>query len=349
MKALSDYNLKLLQHTFQSWCAVPHNAQKLLREFYALAGEIDAASLRLGKAVEERLGTEWALLRSQVARSHQSADGTIKLLVDFAGSGTVEAVLMPSHRADRSAGCVSSQIGCAMGCDFCASTRSGLVRNLSAGEIVEQFVHLKRRSLEQSRKLRSLVFMGMGEPMHNLDAVLEAIPRIADSTMGNLGYRNITVSTVGVVEGIEQLTRADLGVQLAVSLHAPDDETRCRIVPTGRKWRVAEIIRAARDFHEHADRYVTIEYCMLAGVNDSDQQARLLASLLAGFRAHVNLIPYNSIGPGLSGTVFERPPQERMDRFAELLTAGGAIAHFRQTRGDDVAAACGQLAGAKCE
>src|ERR1044072_8093925 len=153
---------------------------------------------------------------------------------------------MPPPRPDRAAGCVSSQIGCAMGCDFCASTKSGLERNLEAGEIVEQFLHLKSIAAESGRRLTSLVFMGMGEPMHNLDNVITAIRRIAHPDLGGLGWRQVTVSTVGVVPGIDKLADADLNVHLAISLHAPDDATRAKLVPANRRYPVTEIIAAAR-------------------------------------------------------------------------------------------------------
>jgi 23S rRNA (adenine2503-C2)-methyltransferase len=231
-----------------------------------------------------------------------------------------------------------------MGCDFCASTKAGLERNLEAGEIVEQFLHLKAAAASQGRRLTSLVFMGMGEPMHNLDNVIGAIRRIADPDLGGLGWRQVTVSTVGVVPGIDRLCDADLNVHLALSLHAPDDETRGRLVPANRRYPVAEIVDAAKRFHARTGRVVTIEYCLLAGVNDADDHARALARLLDGFRAHVNVIPYNPIGgPGLGGTRYERPPRERVIRFLAVLRDGGAVAHARETRGDDVAAACGQL------
>jgi 23S rRNA (adenine2503-C2)-methyltransferase len=250
---------------------------------------------------------------------------------------------MPAYRADRAAGCISSQIGCAMGCDFCASTKCGLERNLTAGEIVEQFLLLKREAMRDRRRLRSLVFMGMGEPMENLDNVIGAIRRIADPAMGALGWRQITVSTVGIVPGIDQLADANLNVHLALSLHAPDDETRSRLVPMNRRWKVAEIVAAAKRFQERTGRVVTIEYCMLAGVNDSNEQGELLARLLQDFRAHVNLIPYNPIGTGLSGTIYIRPTEQNVAHFARILQEHGVVVHARRTRGDDVAAACGQL------
>ena len=231
-----------------------------------------------------------------------------------------------------------------MGCYFCASTKYGLRRSLTAGEIVEQYLWLRAQAAGQNRRLTSLVFMGMGEPMQNLDAVIDSIQRLGEPTTAGLGRRHITVSTVGIVPGIQRLAASGLGVHLAVSLHAPDDETRSRLVPMNRKFKVADIMIAARAYQETTGQIVTIEYCVLADVNDSDQQAHELARLLKGFRAHVNLIPYNWIGSGLSGIVYRRPSMERLERFLGILRDAGTVAHFRRTRGDDVAAACGQLA-----
>jgi 23S rRNA (adenine2503-C2)-methyltransferase len=230
-----------------------------------------------------------------------------------------------------------------MGCDFCASTKAGLERNLEAWEIVEQFLHLKRESEAVGRKLKTIVFMGMGEPLLNLDEVIPAIWRIADPDMGAVGWRQVTVSTVGIVPGITRLAEADLNVHLALSLHAPDDATRTMLVPSNRRYAVAEIMAAAKAFHERTGRIVTIEYCALAGVNDSDEQAIQLADLLRDFRAHVNVIPYNAIGVGMSGRSYQRPARERIARFLGILRERRVVAHVRDTRGDDVAAACGQL------
>lgn len=343
MPALSDFDLSSLQQQFQSWNAAPANAQKLLRLYYESAGTIDPNSLELGKHVLAKFGDDLRIRQSEVLHKHVAADGTTKFLVGFFAGGSVESVLMPSHRQDRTAGCLSSQIGCAMGCDFCASTKNGLSRSLTAGEIVEQFLHLKLEARSLGRRLNTIVFMGMGEPMHNLDACVDAIRRIADHRLGNLGYRNITVSTVGVIAGMLKLAELDLGVHLALSLHAPDDETRARIVPTAKKFKVQEIMDAAKLFQDKTRRIVTIEYCMLAGVNDSDEQAQLLGERMRGFRAHVNLIPYNSTGAGISGAIYQKPSQERLAKFIEILSGHGVVSHFRRARGDDVNAACGQL------
>ena len=320
------------------------HARPLLRAFYDGSGRIDFSRLRVGRRVEAWVcGQAAAAKPSDILRRALSNDGTLKLLIGFASGSAVEAVLMPGHRPDRAAVCVSSQVGCAMGCDFCASAKGGLVRNLDASEIVEQFLIMRREAAAMARRITSLVFMGMGEPLHNLPNVLSAIRRIGDPDLGGLGWRQITVSTAGLVPGIDALADADLNVHLAVSLHAPDDTTRSRLVPLNRRWRVAEVLAAARRFLDRTGRIPTIEYCLLEGVNDSDEQALMLAEHMRGFRAHVNLIPHNPIGAGLSGAVYRRPSPDRIDRFLRLLRASHVVAHLRDTRGDDVSAACGQL------
>lgn len=343
--SLHEHDVASLARALRAAGFSPSHAAPLLRSYYANSGAIDFSRLNVGPRVETWVRQQFHSCRSDIRRRVHSADGTVKLLVGFGDGDAVETVLMPSHRPDRAAGCVSSQIGCAMGCDFCASTKRGLARDLSAVEIVEQFLHLKTEAAGLGRRLTSLVFMGMGEPMHNLPNVIAAIRRIADPDMGALGWRQVTVSTVGIVPGIDELAAAHLNVNLALSLHAPDDATRSRIVPANRRFPVAQIMAAARRFADRSGRVVTIEYCLLSGVNDSDEQARMLAALLGGFRPHVNVIPYNEIGPALSGAVYGRPSVERIDGFVATLRDAGVVAHLRQTRGDDVAAACGQLRG----
>lgn len=319
------------------------HAGRVLRAYYARRGELDVDALELGQGLRDALRAEFSQPATHELRRVESGDGTTKLLLGLRRGGAIEAVMMPSYRDGEAWCCVSSQVGCAMGCDFCASTRGGLERNLEVDEIVEQYLRVGALAATRGRAVRRLVFMGMGEPLHNLDALLPAIERIAGPGLGNLGWRRITVSTVGIVHGIERLAAAEHKVFLALSLHAPDDETRARIVPTGKRYGVAEILAAAREYQDRTDRIVTIEYCLLAGVNDADAQAELLAERLAGFRAHVNLIPYNATGPGLSGVVYMRPSAARVERFLAILRGRGVVAHARDARGDDVAAACGQL------
>jgi 23S rRNA (adenine2503-C2)-methyltransferase len=343
MLPLSDYDLPSFSDELRNAGHKPSHALLILRRFYETAGEFTPDGLFLSKALLADLnGSE--IRQSRVLNRHTSPDGTVKLLIGFADGAAVEAVLMPWYHTGRAAGCVSSQVGCAMGCDFCASTKSGLRRSLTAGEIVEQYLWLRGEAQQQGRRLTSLVFMGMGEPMQNLDNVIQSIQRLGEQSTAGLGRRHITVSTVGIVPGIERLAASGLGVHLAVSLHAPDDATRTRLVPMNRRFKVADILDAARDYQDVTGQIVTIEYCMLADVNDSNEQAHELARLLNGFRAHVNLIPYNWIGSGLSGAIYRRPSQERLERFLSILRDARVVAHFRKTRGDDVAAACGQLA-----
>lgn len=340
MKPLGEYDIPELEDLLEAQALPRSAARKLLRHYYDNGGEsIDR--VEIARRLREQLNVGPLRALSLLAR-REASDGTIKLLL-AAQSSSVECVLMPSHRADRAAGCVSSQVGCAMGCDFCASTKSGVERNLSSGEIVEQFLWLRGEALRLGRRLQTVVFMGMGEPLLNYENVVAAIRRIAGQELGALGWRQVTVSTVGIVPGIDRLREENLGVQLAVSLHAPNDATRAAIVPTGKRFGVEEILDAAARYQQSSGRVVNIEYCLLDGVNDSDDQARLLAARLAGRGMHVNLIPYNWIGPGLSGRVYQRPADERMERFVEILTAGGVVAHFRRPRGEDIEGACGQL------
>jgi 23S rRNA (adenine2503-C2)-methyltransferase len=345
MTAFAEHDLPSLEAELARNGFKPTHARKTLRAFYATHGQPNSTDFPGGAALQKWAAESASVRLSRVAQIHPSADGTRKLLIAYHAGGSTEAVLMPAeHRPDRAAVCVSSQIGCAMGCDFCASTKGGLERNLTAGEIVEQFLHLKLEASKIGRRITSLVFMGMGEPMHNLDNVIPAIRRIGHSDLGGLGWRQITVSTVGIVPGILRLADADLNVHLALSLHAPDDETRAKIIPANRRYKVADVMAAARHFHERTGRIVTIEYTLLAGVNDSADHADALATLLDGFRAHVNLIPYNPIGtPGLSGVVYLRPSPATVRAFLDSLRARNVVSHIRATRGDDVSAACGQL------
>lgn len=343
MLSLADFDLDSLGAQLLAWGRKPSQARRLLRAFYG-GNPLSALDDRnLGKGLQAKLRETLAPLQTEVVHRHLSSDGTVKLLVEMADAQRVEAVYIPAFRDGRAAGCISSQVGCAMGCDFCASARGGLARNLSGGEIVEQFIHLQAQATEDGRRISSLVFMGMGEPLHNLPNVLAAIERIAHPSMGNLGWRHITVSTVGIVPAMQALAGVPQPVYLAVSLHAPDDATRSRIVPLNRKWNVQAVMEAAREFQQRTGRVTTIEYCLLAGVNDSDEQARLLGRLMHGFHAHVNLIPHNWIGAGISGVEYRKPDPARIERFASLLRELGVVVHQRVARGDDVAGACGQL------
>lgn len=321
----------------------PVHARTLLRALYRGAPGTPKPAMSLPRGVLNSLEGWLHPAPAQEVDRRTSADGTIKLLLRCTDGALVECVLMPGERPDRASACLSSQVGCAMGCTFCASTVGGLVRNLTEGEIVWQYVLLRQLAADTGRRLATVVFMGMGEPFHNPDAVLTAAERIAHPEIGGLGWRQITISTVGVVPGIDRLTRENRGFNLALSLHAPDDATRSRIVPMNRRYPVRDVLEAARRFQDVHGRPVNVEYCLLEGVNDSEEHARDLGRLLAGLKMHVNVIPYNPIGVGSGGMSFDKPEGPVIRRFLEELGCNGIVAHLRRTRGDDVSAACGQL------
>jgi 23S rRNA (adenine2503-C2)-methyltransferase len=319
------------------------HAPRVLRQLYAANDETPRAHVRMPAGLTERLLAAFPHPAASLARQQVAADGTCKLLLRLPDGRTVESVLMPDFHPTRAAGCVSSQVGCAMGCDFCATTQTGFERNLTAGEIVEQFIRLRRAARSVGRMLRTVVFMGMGEPMLNLQNVLTAVQRMADPALGALGWRQITISTVGIVPGIEELRAADLGVQLAISLHAPDDATRADLLPMGRRFDVQEVLAAADRYQASSGRITAIQYCLLAGVNDSLAQARDLSRLLQGRDMHVNLLRYNPTGLSLRGRDYAPSSLEKTESFLAALREHGTVAHLRRARGPDIDAACGQL------
>lgn len=341
--SLASFSLLALAARLAEWGCKPSHAARLLRSFYAGNGSIDFEALRLPAGLRERLTAELPPPAAELACRQVAADGTTKLLLRLGDGRTVESVLMPDHRGERVAGCLSSQVGCAMGCDFCATTKTGFERHLTAAEMVEQFLALRREAAALGRRLQTVVFMGMGEPLLNLDHVLAAVERLADNRLGALGWRQITVSTVGIVPGIDALAATGWNIHLAVSLHAPDDATRQRLLPMGRRYAIADILAAADRFQARRGRPVIIQYCLLRGVNDSPAQADLLADLLSARRMHVNLLHYNATGTGLRGAVYEPTPEDEAERFAARLRERGVVAHFRRSRGPEIDAACGQL------
>lgn len=343
MKALSELTVPALEAQLAAWGFKPSHAVRLLRAYYAQGGEIPWADLVVPNGLREKIEAEYAPGSATLAARQVAEDGTTKLLLRLADGRTIETVMMTDFRDDRVAGCVSSQVGCAMGCDFCATAQGGFARNLTPGEIVEQFLQLRREARAVGKRVQTLVFMGMGEPMLNLDGVLEAIRRIAGPELGALGWRQVTVSTVGLIPGIEAMAASGLGVHLAVSLHAPDDETRARLLPAGKRFKAGDILAAAERYESVTGRPVTVQYCLLKGVNDSPVQARLLAEILAGRRMHVNVLRYNPTGAGLSGVAYETSTDETAEAFIAELRALKVVAHFRRPRGRDIDAACGQL------
>ena len=283
----------------------------------------------------------WMLDLPETVADLKSSDGqTRKFLLRLADGETVETVIM--GYPGRSTACVSTQVGCAMGCTFCATGKAGFTRHLRPGEIVAQVLHCQRALREEGREgLRNLVLMGMGEPLQNADAVLTALEIITDRRGINLGPSRITLSTVGVVPGILRLARENHLYRLAVSLHSVREEERRTLIPASRRWPLEMLLDACRTYAATTGRRILIEWTLIAGVNDTPAHARELAETLAGLDAHINLIPLNPV-EGYAGAV---PASATAQAFKAILQQAGFPSTLRQRRGIDIAAGCGQLRG----
>ena len=300
----------------------------------------------LARSLRHKLSGVAEVRGPALVSEHVSADGTVKWLFDVGAGNAVEAVYIPE--ADRGTLCVSSQAGCAVGCRFCSTGHQGFSRNLSTGEIVAQLwyaEHRLRRTLglaEGQRAIDNVVMMGMGEPLQNYDALVPALRTMLSDHAYGLSRRRVTVSTSGVVPMIDRL-RVDCPVALAVSLHAPDDALRESLVPLNRKYPIDELLAACVRYLDAAPRdFITFEYCMLDGVNDSPEQAAALVRLLKPrLPCKLNLIPFNPF----PASGLQRSPRERVSAFAHVLQDAGLVTTVRKTRGEDIDAACGQLAG----
>ncbi|MEM6330219.1 MAG: 23S rRNA (adenine(2503)-C(2))-methyltransferase RlmN [Planctomycetota bacterium] len=359
-----------LDRTLGEWAdrnGLPGYRRRQVRRwlFEKRAGDWQAMS-DLPKALRERLAGELPVWSAQVAKHTTAGDGTEKLLLSLAGGGQVECVLLrdglpnalrggqgEAPAARRPAGgptggstgdsgrrtiCVSSQVGCGMGCVFCASGLDGVDRNLSAGEIVEQMLLLQRR-LAPEERLSHIVMMGMGEPLANLSNVLTALDEAARDDGLGISPRRITISTVGLPKAIRRLAALDARYRLAISLHAPTDELRNQIVPINHRVGIADVLAAADDYYRASRRRLTFEYVLLAGLNDRPEHAHQLTRLLAGRHALLNVIPYNPV----EGLPYRTPSPAAQRAFREVLQQGGLSVRFRHRKGDKINAACGQL------
>ncbi len=298
----------------------------------------------LAKSLRGKLQGAATIQRLEVISEHVSADGTIKWLFDVGAGNAIETVYIPED--DRATLCISSQAGCAVGCRFCSTGHQGFSRNLTTGEILAQLWHaehsLRQRNGKPDRVISNVVMMGMGEPLQNYNALVPALRVMLDDHGYGLSRRRVTVSTSGVVPMIERL-KLDVPVALAVSLHAPNDPLRDELVPLNRKYPIKELLATCVDYLEAAPRdFITFEYCMLNGVNDTDEHARQLIELVRGkVPCKFNLIPFNPFRE--SGLT--RSDNARVQAFGRLLADAGIVTTVRKTRGDDIDAACGQLAG----
>jgi 23S rRNA (adenine2503-C2)-methyltransferase len=290
----------------------------------------------LPQAMRGELAEHFEIWMSRVIYHTQADDGTEKLLLELVDGGQIECVLLRDEV--RRTICISTQVGCGMGCVFCASGLDGLARNLSTGEIVEQMLRLQQR-LDSDERLSHIVVMGMGEPLANLDALLPALGEAGREDGLGISNRRITVSTVGLPKPMRRLADAGARYRLAVSLHAPNDELRREIVPVGEKISLAEILTEADHYFECSGRQLTFEYVLLSGINDSPEQAEELARLLGHRTALVNVIPFNPV----AGLPYRTPSPAAQQTFRRILESHGLAVRFRHRKGDAIDAACGQL------
>ncbi|HEV8059737.1 MAG TPA: 23S rRNA (adenine(2503)-C(2))-methyltransferase RlmN [Gemmataceae bacterium] len=325
---------------FAGWLAErrqpPMRARQIQRWLFTRRAQSFVEMTDLPASLRTELQEAFVPFGTHCVRRSEAADGTRKLLLRLADGNLVECVMIPE--GPRRTACVSTQVGCGMGCVFCASGIDGVVRNLTTGEILEQLLHL-RNMLPAHERLTHIVVMGMGEPLANLENLLEALAVAGDPKGLGIGARHITISTVGLPAKIRRL--AELGKQynLAVSLHAPTDALRTQIVPTNDQIGLEPILQSADEFFAATGRQVTFEYVLLGGVNDREVDSRGLAQLLSGKQAHVNLIPFNEV----VGLPYRRPSEESLQAFVGALRQRGVSVKVRKRKGSEIDAACGQL------
>ena len=332
-----------LRAAFAEMGEQPYRADQVMQWIYRRGKDSFAEMSNISKELRAKLVEYFVIKPAELVTEQQSADGTRKWVLKLDGGNSIETVFIPED--DRGTLCISSQVGCAMDCSFCSTGKQGFNRNMTTAEIIAQVWFVARAlgsDFQNERVISNIVFMGMGEPLANYNAVLPAIRILLDDFGFGLSKRRVTVSTSGLVPFMDRL-REDCDTALAVSLHAPNDALRNELVPVNRKYPIAELMAACRRYTGGKDRktHIVYEYVMLDGINDSPAQARELARLLAGMQAKVNLIPFNPF----PNTEYKRSPPERIKAFADILRAKKIFAFTRKTRGDDIDAACGQLVG----
>ncbi len=332
-----------LAEQFEQWGERGFRATQLVKWIHQ-RGVLDFDSMtNISKSLRARLAERAEIVLPEIALERSSDDGTVKWVLRLADGNAIETVFIPED--DRGTLCISSQVGCALDCTFCSTAQQGFNRNLTAHEIIGQ-IWLANSRLPvpegRSRAVTNVVFMGMGEPLANFDAVVEAIDLMLDDNAYGLSKRRVTLSTSGLVPALDRLGQVT-DVALAVSLHAPNDALRDRLVPINRKYPIRELLDACRRYTRDGARHhrVTFEYVLLAGINDQPAQARELIALLRDVPCKINLIPFNPF----PGSPFVRPSMDAVRTFERLLDDAGFVTIVRRTRGDDIDAACGQLVG----
>lgn len=338
---LLNFDRAAMAAWFESIGQKPFRATQVLKWIYQEGCDSFSGMTNLSKSLREQLETLATITGPEVAQASHSKDGSRKWLFQLSDGNCIESVYIPEE--NRATLCVSSQVGCSLNCSFCSTAQQGFNRNLTTAEIIGQVWQVSRLLAQDPTEpapVSNVVMMGMGEPLLNLENVVPAMNLMQEDFAFALSKRRVTLSTAGVVPGLYQLAKLS-DVSLALSLHAPDDALRTKLVPLNRKYPIHEVLDACREYVGEGRRRVTIEYVMLKEVNDQDSHARALAKLLRKVPAKVNLIPFNPF----PATVYERSSGRRTEHFREILHDSGIVTITRKTRGDDIDAACGQLAG----
>ena len=336
MVYIKDLDLAELKEFVRGLGLEDYRAKQIAHWVYKKRVSSFSDMTNLSKKAREELSKRAKIDILKPVKIEESRDGTRKYLFELPDGNRIESVFIPEK--DWNTLCVSTQVGCPAGCKFCLTAKDGFTRNLTAGEIVDQYIQVQR-DVGEERRISNVVFMGMGEPLLNFDNVKKAVEIMTHRDMLDLSTRKITISTVGVVPGIERMAKELNRVKLAVSLHATTDEVRERIVPLNRKWGIGDIMGALKRYPADNNRRIMIEYVMLKGVNDTDEDAHRLAKLVRGLPVKVNLIPFNPY----PGAPFEPTPRGEIERFQKILWDYNIAAFIRESRGQDISAACGML------
>jgi len=333
---LAEMDLAELEQALETLGHPRFHARQLYQWVHKRAVTDFAEMTDLGRELRSSLAGSFRIVTPELVRKETSSDGTTKFLLRLEDGQMIESVYIPDTPAHTF--CLSTQVGCAMKCGFCLTGKMGIIRNLTGGEIVGQ-VRVLTRELGMLQSRFNIVLMGMGEPLHNYDAVMKALRMLNDEHGLAVNPRRVTLSTVGVLPALEKLATEPLMPNLAVSLHATTEEQRDALVPINRKYGLKELLDACRRFPVKRRERITFEYVMLKDVNDTDEDARRLVRLLNGIKAKVNLLPLNAA----AGIPFERPSDARVNRFAKIVADRGVTVSVRKSRGRDIRAACGQL------
>jgi 23S rRNA (adenine2503-C2)-methyltransferase len=338
-RLIYDLNFNDLLSLVQQWGLPRYRAIQIWEGLYRSLWKSPDEFITLPRELRERLSQEFTFQALLPGSELRSSDGeTVKTLFHLRDNHAIEAVLM-RYKTRRTL-CISTQAGCAMGCVFCATGQMGFKRNLSSGEIIEQVLYYARQLKEQGESVSNIVIMGMGEPFHNYEATLRAVDCLNHPEGFNLGARRFTISTVGIIPMIRKFTQENRQVNLAISLHAADDETRASLLPINKKYPISELLSACRDYVSQTHRRITFEWALIRNINDTPEQAHKLAGLLKGLLCHVNVIPLNPTRRYQG----EATTRERAEAFCEILNQAGIPSTIRVRRGIDIQAGCGQLA-----